>query len=666
VQSMASFDNAGEFGGAMSGSLISGYASFATGNLPVAARADNILAVDDDTMDANKANGMYRAGPNAFGTHGLYFSVAGWSFEYATIQYWPGYFSAPPVEPSGEVTVPANTEITDVNGNSLEPSGGYPKALVTVLQAGSGWDVVPPEVRADLVPGYFDVLPLAAGSDIDSFELRFTENMRDSSFHYRDGATSGIAIGLMGWTFRDADAGDPYRYGATGFETQVNSSAFSSTNISDDNLISMRPVVVNPFWTARSQMVFRYAGATGLVTDAAGNLLLAYTDAACAEKQPPRIRFTSAEIGGSRVYLQFTEPVWHDLGATLSDLFPVTDFVLSGTAVSITSTDSFVTGTAVSEIWLNLSGPLSTADVLNGRISLATTVLDRAENLAEASVIKRAVDIAVGAVSVPGASDGIHVGDETTTESALAAGALGLLRNFDGAGRLYDMDTTIFTTLDLSGISGTAPSLSMYYDVAPDETVLSSISITGRSETLGGFWLPSYLSGFNFQGNEEARTITPFASSGLARNFLVPASDSEIVTGIEVGFMFRLADLWVARDTSADDDPRQFDLWRYKVQDIIKQRGGVTILNNVIDSTRHERTAVQLDLASGGQVTVLVFTLDGDVVRSLHRGRLAAGTYTMTWDGTNAGSNPVARGIYFIRVVGPGIDEIRKVMVVKN
>jgi flagellar hook assembly protein FlgD len=65
-------------------------------------------------------------------------------------------------------------------------------------------------------------------------------------------------------------------------------------------------------------------------------------------------------------------------------------------------------------------------------------------------------------------------------------------------------------------------------------------------------------------------------------------------------------------------------------------------------------------------VTILVFTLDGDVVKALHRGRLGAGTYTFTWNGTNAGGNPVARGMYFIRVVGPGIDEIRKVMVIKN
>jgi len=61
-----------------------------------------------------------------------------------------------------------------------------------------------------------------------------------------------------------------------------------------------------------------------------------------------------------------------------------------------------------------------------------------------------------------------------------------------------------------------------------------------------------------------------------------------------------------------------------------------------------------------------VFTLDGDVVTTLHRGRLGAGTYNFVWDGTNMAGLPVARGIYFIRVVAPGIDEIRKVIVVKE
>ena len=138
-----------------------------------------------------------------------------------------------------------------------------------------------------------------------------------------------------------------------------------------------------------------------------------------------------------------------------------------------------------------------------------------------------------------------------------------------------------------------------------------------------------------------------------------------MASGKDIGFLFGIGSLYLAREAIAGD-PRGFDLWSYKVQDVVKQRGSVTILNNVIDSGKKERTAVQVDLTEGGQVTILVFTLDGDVVKALQRGRLGAGSYTFNWNGTNGAGNVVARGMYFIRVVAPGIDEIRKVMVIKN
>jgi flagellar hook assembly protein FlgD len=58
-------------------------------------------------------------------------------------------------------------------------------------------------------------------------------------------------------------------------------------------------------------------------------------------------------------------------------------------------------------------------------------------------------------------------------------------------------------------------------------------------------------------------------------------------------------------------------------------------------------------------------TLDGNVVRRLAKGRASAGTHYYKWNGSNNAGAPVARGIYFVRVSGKGIDETRKVMVVK-
>ena len=93
--------------------------------------------------------------------------------------------------------------------------------------------------------------------------------------------------------------------------------------------------------------------------------------------------------------------------------------------------------------------------------------------------------------------------------------------------------------------------------------------------------------------------------------------------------------------------------------------GGVTILNNVINPTLGDETVITYNLERRGMVTINVFSLSGDVVNILHRGAQGEGSYTYSWDGTNRAGMAVARGIYFIRVVGPDIDEYRKVLVVK-
>jgi flagellar hook assembly protein FlgD len=86
----------------------------------------------------------------------------------------------------------------------------------------------------------------------------------------------------------------------------------------------------------------------------------------------------------------------------------------------------------------------------------------------------------------------------------------------------------------------------------------------------------------------------------------------------------------------------------------------------VINSDNRENVYIRYNLTRPGRVTIQVFTLDGTLVKSIRRNeQRAIGIYTDSWNGTNNGNRPVARGMYFIRVVGPDLDEIRKVMVVR-
>jgi hypothetical protein len=129
-------------------------------------------------------------------------------------------------------------------------------------------------------------------------------------------------------------------------------------------------------------------------------------------------------------------------------------------------------------------------------------------------------------------------------------------------------------------------------------------------------------------------------------------------------------DLYVARLDPRGGQPwyRRVKPFSFRVLDTVNQRSGATILNNVIDPTRGERTFLHYTLTRSGRVTIQVFTLDGNLVKVLQRGNQSENPsdgYTVSWDGRNEGGNIVARGMYFIRIVAPDIDEIRKVMVVK-
>ena len=112
-------------------------------------------------------------------------------------------------------------------------------------------------------------------------------------------------------------------------------------------------------------------------------------------------------------------------------------------------------------------------------------------------------------------------------------------------------------------------------------------------------------------------------------------------------------------------DPASFDLWSFRLKGISLQRGGITIMNNVINPKKGEKTVIKLDLKEDSRVNIIVMTLDGAVVTYLNRSALSSGEHLFTWDGKNKNGSEVARGMYFIRFVGSGIDETRKVMVVK-
>ncbi len=77
------------------------------------------------------------------------------------------------------------------------------------------------------------------------------------------------------------------------------------------------------------------------------------------------------------------------------------------------------------------------------------------------------------------------------------------------------------------------------------------------------------------------------------------------------------------------------------------------------------RTVVPFTLTRAGRVRVDVFDVAGRRVTTLLHGSLGAGEHRIGWNGTDARGRAVASGVYFCRIVAPGLRATRKLVLVE-
>lgn len=253
-------------------------------------------------------------------------------------------------------------------------------------------------------------------------------------------------------------------------------------------------------------------------------------------------------------------------------------------------------------------------------------------------------------------------------------------------------------------INGEMDSDRRFLLVPSKSSALSSDMISDKINLLLGtdwrVWLPTSLKAVATHPNSSVMSEnfpeSADGGNGILWNYTLKNEDYGFKSGDEIQFLFKFTDEYgndILLDNDADDftggsaNPSQpvplyalkmplekinagdfsfVDLWSFKIKSIKQQRGGVTILNNVINVNAREQAVLEVNVPEDGNLNVFVMTVDGNIVKRLNHGRVNSGTHYYRWNGTNNASKPVARGLYFVRVVGPGIDETRKVLCVKE
>lgn len=79
----------------------------------------------------------------------------------------------------------------------------------------------------------------------------------------------------------------------------------------------------------------------------------------------------------------------------------------------------------------------------------------------------------------------------------------------------------------------------------------------------------------------------------------------------------------------------------------------VTALHQNVPNPFNPQTAIAFDLARAGRARLLVYAIDGRLVRVLVDGELPVGRHFFKWDGTDDGGHRLASGVYLTRLVTP-------------
>jgi len=91
----------------------------------------------------------------------------------------------------------------------------------------------------------------------------------------------------------------------------------------------------------------------------------------------------------------------------------------------------------------------------------------------------------------------------------------------------------------------------------------------------------------------------------------------------------------------------------------------VPVLAQNVPNPFNPSTLVRFSLPAAGRTRVDLFDAQGRLVRTLVDGELGAGRHAAIWDGMDRGGRPVAAGVYFARLTGPGGEAGRKLVLLR-
>ena len=76
-------------------------------------------------------------------------------------------------------------------------------------------------------------------------------------------------------------------------------------------------------------------------------------------------------------------------------------------------------------------------------------------------------------------------------------------------------------------------------------------------------------------------------------------------------------------------------------------------------------TNISFNLPVNSDVSLVIYNVLGQKIKTLVKGQRDAGDYTVTWDATNETGSKVSSGIYFYQITSGSFNQTRKMVLIK-
>jgi hypothetical protein len=129
-------------------------------------------------------------------------------------------------------------------------------------------------------------------------------------------------------------------------------------------------------------------------------------------------------------------------------------------------------------------------------------------------------------------------------------------------------------------------------------------------------------------------------------------------------------DIWDIDTSGVINDGYPFLSWEHTDTTCFTDIEEITIPENYLLSQNYPNpfnpiTAISYQLSAISDVNLIIFDISGCKINQWSYQNQQAGSYNITWNGTNRNGNPVSSGVYIYRMMAGGFVESRKMVLLK-